>query len=224
MFYEMIIEKKLSTEQISRTIWIEESSTFEQLQQQVSEALQEAAPKNHSFQIICSNGKKQAGITIQPQSSDKKADEAPFSYDDDSTRLFADCFYEKDVLLKNYFKKTGDSATYVFGKNNPSEYTITLNKILTPEATILAKLEQLMDLSPELGEDADNLKGQLTSLTRLLIKSTEKPKKRPTPKHAQIYSFKITLENVGVPVWRKVQVRSDSTFLELHKIIQILFD
>ena len=57
MIYEMTIEKNLLTEPISHTIRIEDNSTFEQLYQDILEVLQEEAPKNHSFQIIRSNGK-----------------------------------------------------------------------------------------------------------------------------------------------------------------------
>ena len=81
-----------------------------------------------------------------------------------------------------------------------------------------------MDLSPEKGEKYNDLKRQLDDLMQLLNPSSGKSKTPTAPKQPQIYSFKITLENVGVPVWRKVQVNSASTFLELHKIIQILFD
>ncbi|MGB4795245.1 MAG: plasmid pRiA4b ORF-3 family protein, partial [Trichococcus flocculiformis] len=88
----------------------------------------------------------------------------------------------------------------------------------------MAELNQLIERSPERRESYDILKRQLDELTQLLNPSSRKSKKPASPKQPQIYSFKITLENVGVPVWRKVQVNSSSTFLELHKIIQILFD
>lgn len=39
-----------------------------------------------------------------------------------------------------------------------------------------------------------------------------------------IYEIKITLNNVGVPVWRKIQIDGKSTFEDLHKILQIAFD
>ncbi|MGB3161062.1 plasmid pRiA4b ORF-3 family protein [Carnobacterium sp.] len=39
-----------------------------------------------------------------------------------------------------------------------------------------------------------------------------------------IFQFKIALLDVGVPVWRRVQVNSESTFLELHEVIQVSFD
>ena len=132
--------------------------------------------------------------------------------------------YEKDIPLKNYFKKPGDAATYISVQDVPNEYTITLNRTLSPEEALLAEFNRIMDLSPEKGENYDNLKGQLDELMQLLNPSSGKTKKPAAPKKAKIYSFKITLENVGVPVWRKVQVKSTSTFLELHKIIQILFD
>ena len=227
MFYEMMIEKNFSTGLNTRMIWIEENSTFEQLHQQVLEAFKEDSPRNHSFRIIRSNGKKQSGTTIQQQSFTDQAATDPFHYNDasESTHLFEDCLYEKDVVLKSYFKKTGDSAAYTSVQDSPNEYTLTLNKILSPAATILAQLNQIVDLSPERGESYDNLKEQLNSLTQLLGTSAEKTKTATSgPKPTQLYSFKITLEDVGVPVWRKVQVLSNSTFLELHKIIQILFD
>lgn len=226
MIYEMTIEKNLLTEPISHTIRIEESSTFEQLYQDILEVLQEEAPKNHSFQIMRSNGKKQSGVTIQPQPASDQVAEDPFVYNEDSenTSLFDERFYENDTSVKDYFKKPGDAATYISVQDIPNEYTVTFSKTLTPAEAILAELNQLIERSPERGESYDILKGQLDELTQLLNPSSRKSKKPASPKQPQIYSFKITLENVGVPVWRKVQVNSSSTFLELHKIIQILFD
>ena len=226
MIYEMTIEKNLLTEPISHTIRIEESSTFEQLYQDILEVLQEEAPKNHSFQIMRSNGKKQSGVTIQPQPASDQVAEDPFIYNEDSenTSLFDERFYENDTAVKDYFKKPGDAATYISVQDIPNEYTVTFSKTLTPAEAILAELNQLIERSPERGESYDILKGQLDELTQLLNPSSRKSKKPAAPKQPQIYSFKITLENVGVPVWRKVQVKSSSTFLELHKIIQILFD
>ena len=226
MIYEMTIEKNLLTEPISHTIRIEESSTFEQLYQDILEVLQEEAPKNHSFQIMRSNGKKQSGVTIQPQPASDQVAEDPFIYNEDSenTSLFDERFYENDTSVKDYFKKPGDAATYISVQDIPNEYTVTFSKTLTPAEAILAELNQLIERSPERRESYDILKGQLDELTQLLNPSSRKSKKPASPKQPQIYSFKITLENVGVPVWRKVQVNSSSTFLELHKIIQILFD
>ena len=226
MIYEMTIEKNLLTEPISHTIRIEESSTFEQLYQDILEVLQEEAPKNHSFQIMRSNGKKQSGVTIQPQPASDQVAEDPFVYNEDSenTSLFDERFYENDTSVKDYFKKPGDAATYISVQDIPNEYTVTFSKTLTPAEAILAELNQLIERSPERRESYDILKGQLDELTQLLNPSSRKSKKPAAPKQPQIYSFKITLENVGVPVWRKVQVNSSSTFLELHKIIQILFD
>ena len=226
MIYEMTIEKNLLTEPISHTIRIEESSTFEQLYQDILQVLQEEAPKNHSFQIIRSNGKKQSGVSIQPQPASDQVAEDPFVYNEDSenTSLFDERFYENGTPLKDYFKKPGDAATYISVQDIPNEYTVTFSKTLTPAEAILAELNQLIEWSPERRESYDILKGQLDELTQLLNPSSRKSKKPASPKQPQIYSFKITLENVGVPVWRKVQVNSSSTFLELHKIIQILFD
>ncbi|MFZ2454099.1 MAG: plasmid pRiA4b ORF-3 family protein [Trichococcus flocculiformis] len=226
MIYEMTIEKNLLTEPISHTIRIEESSTFEQLYQDILQVLQEEAPKNHSFQIIRSNGKKQSGVSIQPQPASDQVAEDPFVYNEDSenTSLFDERFYENGTPLKDYFKKPGDAATYISVQDIPDEYTVTFRKTLTPAEAILAELNQLIERSPERRESYDILKGQLDELTQLLNPSSRKSKKPASPKQPQIYSFKITLENVGVPVWRKVQVNSSSTFLELHKIIQILFD
>ena len=226
MIYEMTIEKNLLTEPISHTIRIEDNSTFEQLYQDILEVLQEEAPKNHSFQIMRSNGKKQSGVTIQPQPASDQVAEDPFVYNEDSenTSLFDERFYENDTSVKDYFKKPGDAATYISVQDIPNEYTVTFSKTLTPAEAILAELNQLIERSPERGESYDILKGQLDELTQLLNPSSRKSKKPASPKQPQIYSFKITLENVGVPVWRKVQVNSSSTFLELHKIIQILFD
>ena len=226
MIYELTIEKIMVNGPISRTIQIEDSSTFEQLHQEILGVFKEQAPKNHSFQIVRSNGKKQSGVTIKQQPSDDQAVDDHFVYNDDSesNRLFQEASYEKDIPLKNYFKKPGDAATYISVQDVPTEYTITLNRTLSPAEALLAEFNRIMDLSPEKGEKYENLKGQLDDLMQLLNPSSGKTKTPTAPKKPKIYSFKITLENVGVPVWRKVQVKSASTFLELHKIIQILFD
>ena len=226
MIYEMTIEKNLLTEPISHTIRIEESSTFEQLYQDILQVLQEEAPKNHSFQIIRSNGKKQSGVSIQPQPASDQVSEDPFVYNEDSenTSLFDERFYENGTPLKDYFKKPGDAATYISVQDIPDEYTVTFRKTLTPAEAILAELNQLIERSPERGDSYDIIKGQMDELTQLLNPSSRKSKKPAAPKQPQIYSFKITLENVRGPVWRKVQVNSASSFQELHKIIQILFN
>lgn len=39
-----------------------------------------------------------------------------------------------------------------------------------------------------------------------------------------IYEFKITLNNVGVPVWRKIQIDRNATFYDLHQILQASFE
>ncbi len=38
-----------------------------------------------------------------------------------------------------------------------------------------------------------------------------------------VYELKVTLKNVGVPVWRKILVEEETTFAELHHILQIAF-
>ena len=225
MIYEMTIKRQPLTGPSSHTIRVEDSSTFEQLHQEILKAFQEEAPKNHSFQIVRSNGKKQSGITIkQPSAGQVAEDRFIYTEDSDNTSLFEESSYEKDVPLNNYFKKPGDAATYISGQDVPNEYTITLNRTLSPAEALLAEFNRIMDLSPEKGEKYNDLKRQLDDLMQLLNPSSGKSKTPTAPKQPQIYSFKITLENVGVPVWRKVQVNSASTFLELHKIIQILFD
>ena len=226
MIYELTIEKIMVNGPLSRTIQIEDSSTFEQLHQEILGVFKEQSPKNHSFQIARSNGKKQSGVTIKQQpAADQVADDSViYKEDSENTSLFEESAYEKDVPLNNYFKKPGDTATYISRQDVPNEYTITLNRTLSPAEALLAELNRIMDLSPEKGEKYNDLKRQLDDLMQLLNPSSGKSKTPTAPKQPQIYSFKITLENVGVPVWRKVQVNSASTFLELHKIIQILFD
>jgi Plasmid pRiA4b ORF-3-like protein len=39
-----------------------------------------------------------------------------------------------------------------------------------------------------------------------------------------IFEFKITLRDMPVPVWRKIQMDSESTFYELHQVLQLAFD
>ncbi|GEK89700.1 pRiA4b ORF-3-like protein [Alkalibacterium putridalgicola] len=39
-----------------------------------------------------------------------------------------------------------------------------------------------------------------------------------------IYQFKVTLKDVGMPVWRMLQVDSETTFAELHYILMAAFD
>lgn len=39
-----------------------------------------------------------------------------------------------------------------------------------------------------------------------------------------VYEIKITLIDVGVPVWRKVRIDQQATFYDLHELIQVIFD
>jgi len=39
-----------------------------------------------------------------------------------------------------------------------------------------------------------------------------------------IYEFKVTLKHVGVPVWRKIQIDGNTTFYDLHRVLQVAFD
>lgn len=39
-----------------------------------------------------------------------------------------------------------------------------------------------------------------------------------------IYELKITLKNVGAPVWRVIQIDSSATFHDLHRVLQVVFD
>ncbi len=39
---------------------------------------------------------------------------------------------------------------------------------------------------------------------------------------AQIYQIKVTLSDSQPPIWRRIQVRSDITLAELHRILQIV--
>lgn len=40
------------------------------------------------------------------------------------------------------------------------------------------------------------------------------------PKTAPVYQLKVTLQDTRPPVWRRIQVRSDVTLAELHRILQ----
>lgn len=39
-----------------------------------------------------------------------------------------------------------------------------------------------------------------------------------------IYEFKVTLKEVGAPVWRVIQMDSSATFKDLHQVLQVAFD
>ncbi|SFC10264.1 pRiA4b ORF-3-like protein [Alkalibacterium subtropicum] len=39
-----------------------------------------------------------------------------------------------------------------------------------------------------------------------------------------IYQFKVTLKDIGIPVWRRLQVDSEATFEEFHYILMAAFD
>ena len=39
-----------------------------------------------------------------------------------------------------------------------------------------------------------------------------------------IYEFRITLLDVGVPVWRDIQIDDESSFSDLHFVIQAAFN
>ena len=40
------------------------------------------------------------------------------------------------------------------------------------------------------------------------------------PKPAEIYQIKVTLRDSQLPIWRRIQVRSDITLAKLHRILQ----
>jgi len=46
------------------------------------------------------------------------------------------------------------------------------------------------------------------------------PKKKKTPKSKPIYQLKIILADIDPPIWRRVQVRENTTLKKLHLIIQ----
>lgn len=252
MIYEMIIEDIQSSISLTRTIEIEDNSSFEQFHQVILAVFQEESPKKYVFQITRSIGKKRSNLTIRQQPSGEHVEEDPFNYNDasESMSLFEDSAYERDVLLNHYFKQSGDTAQFVSNEEESSYYTITLKKTAAPaprvaypictaakgsldqknskrkkrisEKALLVEINQTLDFALERGVFYVGLKKQLDILRVLLIKPSITTPAGPKPK--RIFAFKITLEDVGVPVWRKVQVHSNSTFLELHKIIQIVFD
>ena len=39
-----------------------------------------------------------------------------------------------------------------------------------------------------------------------------------------IYEFKVTLKDVGTLVWRVIQMDSNATFYDLHRVLQVVFD
>ena len=39
---------------------------------------------------------------------------------------------------------------------------------------------------------------------------------------AGLYPFKVSLKEIQPPIWRRFQVRSDITFRELHKTLQVV--
>ena len=45
-----------------------------------------------------------------------------------------------------------------------------------------------------------------------------------SPKSNSIYQFKVTLKGSKPPIWRRVQVRSDTRLDQMHKVIQAIMD
>ena len=41
---------------------------------------------------------------------------------------------------------------------------------------------------------------------------------------AQIYRFKVTIEDLDQPVWRVILIPGDATFLQLHEVLQVAFE
>lgn len=39
-----------------------------------------------------------------------------------------------------------------------------------------------------------------------------------------IYELKVTLKDVGIPVWRKLQIDGSTTFRDFHRILQAAFN
>jgi hypothetical protein len=40
--------------------------------------------------------------------------------------------------------------------------------------------------------------------------------------NVSVYQFKVTLNGIKPPIWRRIQVRSDTTLYELHQILQVV--
>ena len=42
----------------------------------------------------------------------------------------------------------------------------------------------------------------------------------PMPKPVEVYQIKVTLRDSQPPIWRRIQVRSDTTLAKLHRTVQ----
>jgi hypothetical protein len=46
--------------------------------------------------------------------------------------------------------------------------------------------------------------------------------KKKKPADIYVYQMKVKLEDISPPIWRRIQVRNDTTLAELHRILQII--
>jgi hypothetical protein len=42
------------------------------------------------------------------------------------------------------------------------------------------------------------------------------------PADSYVYQIKVTLEDISPPIWRRIQITSDTTLVKLHRILQII--
>lgn len=143
---------------------------------------------------------------------------------------FQDVLYEYTLTLKGIVPPTPGISYPICTETPlslPSEKDLSTGpkgddaSKMNAEERIMMAIDQTPDFVLQQKEFDKKVKKHLKLLMKTLNKGIMTSPSAPKP--MRIYSFKITLEGVGVPIWRKIQVKSTITFLELHKIIQVLF-
>jgi hypothetical protein len=130
----------------------------------------------------------------------------------------------KTTTPKNSTKKTttakATTAKTTTPKTTSTKAKSTTAKTTTPKTTSTKAKSTTTKTTTPKAASAKNTKKSTTTAKKATTKTTSKTAKADI----KIYQLKITLKGVRPPIWRRVLVKSNTTFDQLHFIIQRSMD